>query len=387
MKASFLLFFSLVIAVYFSLNYYIYVRGLQAIPQGSSFRTYYKFLFLLLALSFIASRFLERIAINKISEVMMWIGNIWLGAILYLFLFILLLDLLRLANTLFHIFPAQVILNYAKYKLFTFYTVIGLTSLILLGSYINANSVKINELDLYTDKSGGNLSELKIALVSDIHLGTMIKNSKVDKMVNAINSLNPDLVLFAGDIVDEDLASVIAYDIGKNLVNLKSRYGSYAVTGNHEYIGGGDKSVEYIEKFGIKYLRDETILIDSSFYLTGREDRDSKRFAGKERKSLKELTADLDKKYPLIVMNHQPFNLEEAVSAGADLHLSGHTHHGQMWPLNYITEMVYEVSRGYKKIQNTHFYVSTGFGSWGPPMRSGNRPEIVFIKLKFKNKS
>ena len=132
-------------------------------------------------------------------------------------------------------------------------------------------------------------------------------------------------------------------------------------------------------------LRDTTVIIDNSFYVVGREDRDIKRFAGKERKPLGELVKDINKNLPVIVMNHQPFELSEAVERRVDLHISGHTHHGQLWPFNYITEKVYEISRGYEKRDNTHLFVSNGVGTWGPPIRIGNRPEIVNIKLKFND--
>jgi predicted MPP superfamily phosphohydrolase len=118
----------------------------------------------------------------------------------------------------------------------------------------------------------------------------------------------------------------------------------------------------------------------------GRDDRDNRRM-GEEtgRKTLKELMINLDKSFPVIVMNHQPFNLEEAEKEGADLHLSGHTHHGQLWPFNYVTNAIFELSWGYLKKGDTNFYVSSGFGSWGPPVRLGNTPEVVVFNLKFED--
>jgi predicted MPP superfamily phosphohydrolase len=130
-------------------------------------------------------------------------------------------------------------------------------------------------------------------------------------------------------------------------------------------------------------LRDTAILVDNRFYLVGREDRDRSRFIGKPRKELDELMQTVNLSLPVIMMDHQPFNLGRVAKLGIDLQLSGHTHHGQMWPFNHITTAIYELSRGYKMIGNTHFYVSTGFGTWGPPVRLGNRPEIVQIILKF----
>jgi uncharacterized protein len=157
----------------------------------------------------------------------------------------------------------------------------------------------------------------------------------------------------------------------------------YAITGNHEYIGGATRACKYLESHGIKMLRDTALFIDNSFWLAGREDRDIARFDGQNRKPLNEIMGKVDFKNPVILMDHQPFHLKEVANAGVDLQLSGHTHHGQIWPFNYITQAIYEVSMGYKRIENTHFYVSCGYGGWGPPIRIGNRPEIVNIRLNF----
>jgi predicted MPP superfamily phosphohydrolase len=212
-------------------------------------------------------------------------------------------------------------------------------------------------------------------------LGTIINRNRLSRIVKEINTLNPDIVLFAGDIVDEDIKPVIRFNLGEMLLNIKAKYGVYAITGNHEYIGGAEKADKYLSSHGIKMLRDTTILINNSFYICGREDRDSERFSGKKRKELKDLLIGIDTNKTLIVLNHQPTKLYEAVELGVDLHLSGHTHNGQLFPFNFITKKIYEISYGYKKTGNSNFYVSSGVGSWGPPIRIGNKPEIVNIKL------
>jgi predicted MPP superfamily phosphohydrolase len=221
-------------------------------------------------------------------------------------------------------------------------------------------------------------------MASDIHLGTIIARRKANRLVETINSLKPDIILFAGDVVDEDLAPVIKNNLGANLLQLKARLGVYAITGNHEYIGGAEPAIKYLTEHGVTMIRDTAIFIDQRFWLAGRDDRDKPRFSGKPRKELAEVLASVDHSYPLILMDHQPFNLEKSVEQGVDLQLSGHTHHGQLWPFNYITSAIYEVSSGYKKIGNTNIFVSNGYGTWGPPVRLGNRPEIVQIKLTFE---
>jgi Predicted phosphohydrolases len=125
-------------------------------------------------------------------------------------------------------------------------------------------------------------------------------------------------------------------------------------------------------------LRDSSVFVDESFYIVGRDDLSSQK-----RRSLTELMKEVDKKYPVILMDHQPFHLEEAIENGVDIQLSGHTHYGQMWPFNYITKMVYKLAYGYRKLGTTHFYVSSGVGTWGPPLRIFADPEIVQLRIRF----
>jgi predicted MPP superfamily phosphohydrolase len=232
-------------------------------------------------------------------------------------------------------------------------------------------------------KMANGLKSLNIVVVSDIHLGTIICKRRLERIVKKINSLNADIVLLPGDVVDEDIGPVIKQNLGETLRTIKSKYGIYAITGNHEYIGGVEPSTQYLVEHGIRELRDAVTTIAGSFYVVGREDVSYNRGVQRIRKPLNELLNVVDKSLPIILMDHQPFRLNEAEEQGVDLQLSGHTHHGQMFPINFITKRIFEVSWGYKKKGNTHVYVSCGVGSWGPPVRIGNTPEIVNIKLTF----
>jgi len=158
----------------------------------------------------------------------------------------------------------------------------------------------------------------------------------------------------------------------------------FAVTGNHEYIGGVEEACAYLTAHNVVMLRDQAVKVNGSFFLVGREDRSANRNKSRQRKSLEELMRNVDRRYPVILMDHQPFRLEDAVNQGIDLQLSGHTHHGQLWPISYIIQAIYQVGWGYRKIAGTHIYVSNGVGTWGPPIRIGNRPEILNIRLQLK---
>jgi len=382
---QFLIFLTVVLVVYGAVNFYIFIRGFQAIPPGSGWRPWFSLIFWGLASTFILARILERAYPSLLSGIVTWIGSFWLGFMLFFFLSVVLIDLLRLLNSFLHFFPLWIYTDPLQTRLTILFIILGLASLLVAVSFLNARIPRVKELNLVISKPKAVPRDLVIVMASDIHLGTIIASRKANRLVKTINSLHPDLVLFAGDIVDEDLTPVIRNDLGGALSRIEAPLGVYGITGNHEYIGGVEAAVKYLEDHGIRMLRDTAVLIQNRFYLVGRDDRDKPRFTGKPRKEIEELLGDLDTGYPVILMDHQPFNLAHHSQLGIDLQLSGHTHDGQLWPLTYLIDAIYEVGWGYKKISDTHFYVSSGFGTWGPPLRLGNRPEILKINVKFTN--
>ncbi len=363
--APFIIFFSIVLVIYGLLNTYIFSRFIQCIPSGSPFRIWAIVLFWVVAGSFIVARFLERAYPCDFTEVMTWIGSFWLGAMAYFFLAVLLIDFARLINHFIPFFQQLFYADYQKTKLIALFITIGIVMITVTAGFINARNPVITMLDLNISKSVQGSKTLKIAMASDIHLGTLVGKRGASRLVRMINGLHPDIILLAGDLVDEDLKPVIRRNLGDTLKNLHAPLGVYAITGNHEYIGGAEEAVAYLTAHNIKFLSDTTELIDNRFYLAGRDDRDKTRFTGKPRKPLADVLKGVDHSHPIILMDHQPFQLSIPEELGVDLQLSGHTHHGQIWPFNYITNAIYEVSRGYKKKGNTNIYVSCGFGTWG----------------------
>ena len=382
-KINFVIFFSIALSVYALINYYIFIREWEAGGFQSTWRTVYVAAFLLLSLSFIAGRVLERVSLSWLSTTLVLLGSFWLAAMVYFLLFAFAIDILRLLNFFIPFFPPFLTINPEHTKEVASAIVVIVVSFIVLGGYLNARTPRIKTLVLSIPKKGSGVKSLNIAVASDIHLGTIVCKSKLERIVALINSLNPDLVLLPGDVVDEDIGPVIRNNLGETLRKIRSKYGVFAITGNHEYIGGVEPACKYLGEHSITMLRDASVKIDDVLYVVGREDISIRGFTGKTRKPLPELMMDVDKNFPVILMDHQPFRLEEAEANGVDLQLSGHTHHGQLWPFNFITKKVYELSWGYMKKGNTHFYVSCGVGTWGPPIRTGNTPEIINIKLTF----
>lgn len=374
----FILIFSVIISIYGLANYYVYIRGLQAFRPTGIVHSIYAAAFIFLAVSFIASVFLERADIVTIGRPLSWIGSFWLAAFIYFLLITAAIDLFRLVNHFIPFFPTFITANpNCAAQITGIVEVLIVVGLVLFG-FINAHIVRVRSLDITVTKEAGKRKTLNIVMASDIHLSSIIGRSRIDHLVEKINSLSPDVVLLPGDILDGDLNPVIDQNLGESLRRIKAPLGVYAVTGNHEFYGGIERACEYITEHGVKMLRDTMVFLDSSFYIVGREDREVRK-----RKTLSELMENADKKFPVILMDHQPFHLEEAEANGIDLQLSGHTHHGQMWPNNYITDMVYELDYGYLVKGSTHIYVSSGVGTWGPPIRIAADPEIVNVRMRF----
>ncbi|MBD3226403.1 MAG: metallophosphoesterase [Caldithrix sp.] len=379
------MFFSAVILVYGSVNYYLYVRGAQSLPGDSRVKTIYTIVVIFLVISFLAGRILERYAVSFVSDALIWIGSFWLAAMVYFLLISLSIDILRAID---HFLPFidRIFRQPLILKKYLFPTVIVLVILVVIGGHWNAAHPHIKKLDIQIAKESP-IDSLRIVAASDIHLGTIVGRDRFCKYVEMINALNPDIILLPGDIVDEDLAPVIRQNLGQALTQLQATYGVFGITGNHEYIGGAERAARYLQDHSVTMLRDASVLIDSAFYVVGREDLSKTRFTGQKRKTLSELIARVDTQLPVILLDHQPFNLDQSVRNGIDLQLSGHTHNGQLWPFNYITNAIYEVSFGYKQKENSHFYVSCGVGTWGPPVRTSSRPEIVVLSVKFNKRN
>ncbi len=374
-RRSFLSFFSIALGLYAIINTYIFVRLNHALPDGCWFHPVLLPLFLFVALSYIAGQFLEHKSSTFVSSLLTWIGSFWLGAITWFLPIFIIIDLLKLALGIFSI---ELLQGTEVIQMTTISVIIVVFVAMFLG-FLNARNIRVKPLKIIIDKP---TSPLRIAAISDMHMGSIIRRGRVKQMVRKINLIKPDLVLMIGDQVDGNPHPVMQLDLGSELKKIESKYGVFAITGNHEYIGNAEISCAYLEAHGIKMIRDAAIEV-AGIYIVGREDRAAKQFAHMERKSLGELVAPLDKTKPIILMDHTPFHLEEAEQNGIDLQLSGHTHHAQIWPWSYITKRVYEVSWGYKKKGKTHVYVSCGSGTWGPPIRIGNTPEIMSINLVF----
>ncbi len=371
------LFGILFLAIFGGLTYYVGLRGWEWVhllaPQLSGW--IYWLPFLVISLSFMLARFGGRFLPRPAVRALIRVGAYWLMIFLYA---VLTLPLLDLAGWL---LPAGVTQGLG--------TAVGTTVLLLLvGALLygvwRARNVVVVNYEVTIAKPAGNHKDMHVVLVSDTHAGAINGNDRLRHMVGMVNELNPDLVLLCGDVMDDDAEAFLEHRMADELTAIKSRLGVFAVLGNHEYISGGVREyLREMKRIGIPVLVDEWVKVDDSFYVIGRDDVSARGFVGRPRRPLKEILGGVDPSLPLILMDHQPSRLVEAQQAGVDLLVAGHTHRGQMFPNQYITRRVFEVDWGYLKKGAMHVIVSLGFGTWGPPVRIGNRPEVVSIRVRF----
>ncbi|MCK5535319.1 MAG: metallophosphoesterase [Bacteroidales bacterium] len=372
---------SIILGIFGSAGYYVYTRATQAFTGTFVSSKVFLGLYILVLVSFFMGKIIEHYSLGFISNFFVRIGSYGLGFFIYALLIIIFFDFIRFINFIIPFYPSFFTADYQKTKLIVGLVSILIISIINIKGYLNARTPVVKELEVSISKSKANFDSLNIVAISDIHLGTMVNKSKTQRLINVINELNPDLVLIAGDIIDDNIKVVKHYELLENFKNIHSKYGVYACMGNHEYISNAHTNLEYFEENGIHILKDTTVKIADSFYIIGRDDLQGERISGKVRKSIDELTTDVDFELPVFLLDHQPFKLDKIAKFPIDLQFSGHTHNGQIWPFNYITGLLFEQDWGYLKKNSTHFYISAGFGTAVMPLRVGNKSEIVSIKI------
>jgi uncharacterized protein len=248
---------------------------------------------------------------------------------------------------------------------------------IVVAGIINFNTIRTAEYQITIPGRLSGISHLKIAYVSDFHLQKVTSVHFVEKFKTKIDSIKPDLMLFGGDIVEGDSNDEKMELFERIFSSIKTRFGVFGVLGNHEYYTRKDKG-SFFSKAGIKVLVDSVVIIDSSFILVGRNDSHTK-----TRKSIEEIMETVPDFLPAIVLDHRPTEIGQISRTKTDVALSGHTHNGQLFPINFITHRIYELSYGYMKKGETHFFVSSGIRLWGPPVRTTGKSEIMIINITF----
>ena len=351
-----------ILALLIALTSYVGWHLWRITPMGWALKLTVVGLFLLWMTSFFVGFFtMERFPV-KVATVLYEVGTTWLIAFLYLLIVFMLIDI----ATLCHLLPKDIFKDNAVGLL----SMVGLIAILLVGGAFQYHHKYREELTLETDKKIE--KPLTIVMASDLHIGYHNRKVELARWVDIINAEQPDLVLIGGDIIDRSLRPVIEGNYAEEFRRIKAPV--YTVLGNHEYFSHLRQAEQFFKDAGIVLLKDSVARF-KGVDIIGRNDRMAHR-----RAAVQDLVAGLDGF--TILLDHQPYHLEEAEQAGIDFQFSGHTHRGQVWPLSWITDIIYEKSWGHHQRGNTRYYISSGLGIWGPKIRIGSRSEYLVLHVK-----
>ena len=390
----FLLPFYLGVSSYMMFRFFYWMKHCNHRFNWLRFKVPFAVVYLFMALSPVIAFLLPK---SAVAIVIRRISTYWIGIMLYSLLYVVLFDLLRL------------IAKHTKLKntlLFSRGSVISIGSVVVacavvtcLYGIFNARNIKVNEYSVTVNKSCGSDKHLKAVLVADLHMGYAIGVDHITNMVEKINQQDADIVIIAGDIFDNSYDGMDDPEgIKAQLKSIKSKYGVYAVYGNHDidekilmgftFDWGGkqlhnEKMTNFMKECNIKLINDESVLINDEFYLVGRRDTDKPGTEDGTRAEVSELTKDLDKTKTIFVLSHEPDELQKTADAGADIDFSGHTHDGQLFPGNLTIGLFWENPCGMIKKDNMYSIVTSGVGVYGTFMRVGTDAEICSVDIDF----
>ncbi len=355
-------------------NIYVFFR-IKALFISKGYKLWYTAVYLTIALIYpIFGRFSE----GETNFLFRWLGTLseyMLPLYLYLFLILLCYDLFLLLNLFLKILPARIRKSF-KFRFYALTAIIFLSVSIVVGGIINLNTIRISEYSINVPRKNSNIDHLKVAFVADFHLQQNFPWHFVEQFVRKVDAIQPDILLYGGDIVEGFRANGNLEKFESILASIHTKYGSYGVPGNHDSFGNGGQG-SFFRKAGITLLRDSLLRIDSSFILAGRNDQ------RRSRKSVNQILGNTSLDLPVLLLDHRPTELEETSQTPVNVQFSGHTHNGQLFPLNYILHSMYELTWGYKKIRNTHFFVTSGLRLWGPPVKTAGKSEIMLVNIHF----
>jgi hypothetical protein len=373
---------SLILAVYFLvyslMHFYVCLKAKHAYRFGTKTGIFFVILIAAMVFAPVIVRLSEKAGYEYFAGLMAYAGYTWMAAMFLFFSLSVCIDFCRLC-----IYAAGSILKkdfssvlYA-YRCFFVAPLICSLAIVAYG-YHEAGQIKTERLIISTDKIPKEIKRLKIAQISDIHLGLIVRQESLEKITREIRKINPDILVSTGDIVDGQINHINEFI--DPLKNINPPYGKFAVTGNHEFYAGIEASLDFMRKAGFTVLRGRGMIAGGVINIAGVDDAAGRPYNHMEISENK-LLSSLPGGLFTVLLKHKPV-VDRAAIGLFDLQLSGHTHKGQIFPFNYITRMFFPMYNGFFKLSDvSYLYVSRGSGTWGPPVRFLAPPEITVIEL------
>jgi predicted MPP superfamily phosphohydrolase len=372
------LFLLIAFSLYTAAHLYVFMKAKAAFRFGKRTGILLAFFFVLMIAAPIIVRLCENSDFDRFAIAMSYLGYMWLGGIFFFLWPSLLTDIYRVT-----IYIGKKVLR-SDLKVFTISArtafIIPLSLSVAISSYAfyEALNIQTAHITIETEKLPPGTDNVRITQISDVHIGLIIMGERLDSILQKVKESNPDILVSTGDLLDGQLDGVT--HLTEALRSIKPRLGKYAIAGNHEYIAGIDRALEFTEKAGFTILRQSGAKIADIVTLVGVDDPAFERYNGGKLPSEKLLLSQFPRERFTVLLKHRPDVRPDSINL-FDLQLSGHTHGGQIFPFSVITHFYYPNQAGLLRLENGSLYVSRGAGTWGPPIRFLAPPEISVIDI------
>lgn len=374
------------LSIYGAVHLYLLIKARAALGLGFGLSLVMALLLTVMAVAPVAVRLLDRQGLHMAARILAYLGYTWMGLIFLFFSLGLCLDVFNLSMRLLALMPGSVAGRLVWTGKSAFFVLV--LSVVLLGiwSGFNAWQIKLDRVSLQTAKLPSQFAKLTIVQISDLHLGTMVGERRLGRILDVVREAEPDLLVCTGDLVDAQMDRLKG--LADILAQIRPPLGKFAVTGNHEFYAGIAQSERFLQAAGFRVLRNQEYHLDDLLTIVGVDDRVGRRYRGNSPEDQREaaLLGNLSSKRFTLLLKHRPV-VEPASLGHFDLQLSGHTHGGQIFPFTLITGLVYDNQSGLARLdKGSLLYVSRGAGTWGPPMRFLAPPQVTVIELTGKEK-
>jgi predicted MPP superfamily phosphohydrolase len=373
MSLFLLAFFSL----YGGMHAYIFGR-LRLLLRGRRQRIAFAFFLVLMIVVPVVVRMAERKGFADLSVIIAWAGYLWMGFAFILIVFLALFDLWLMAMRVRQSFGAAKIDAQFKIRVLRFTVFAAL--LATCYGFCEALLIRTENLTVHSAKIPPGTPRIRIVQISDVHVGVMIGKWRLKRMLAAVSAANPDIVVATGDIVDGQIHRLNG--LSRLFNEIKPRYGSFAVLGNHEFYVGLQNSLDFLRVSGFRTLRKEAVAVLPFLVIAGVDDAAAQRWGDVGNSDEQGLFTATGSKPYTILLKHRPA-VDQRSSGKFDLQLSGHVHKGQIFPFNFLTYLSFPVDSGANRLgDGSILYVSRGTGTWGPPIRFLAPPEVTIIDIQ-----
>lgn len=371
--------------IYGLMNGYAFLKARAALHFGPAIGIPLALFLIFMIIAPLGIRVLERLGHEEAAKALSWAAYLWLGFLFFFLVCGLLLDLWRVLGSAAAFLAGRDSSGWVPGARFALFVPVAVSLAALTYGYFEALNIRTERIVIETDRLPEKVERFRVCQISDVHLGLIVRDQRLERMLDIARRERPDLLVSTGDLVDGQLDRLSA--LSARLREIRPAYGKFAVTGNHEFYAGLDKALAFTRDAGFEVLRGEVRQIGDFLTIAGVDDPAGVGFGlrGRENGEIG-LLSSLPRNRFILFLKHRP-TVEEGTRGLFDLQLSGHTHHGQMFPFNLAVRLYFPVGSGLHDLGRSHVYVSRGSGTWGPPIRFLAPPEVTVIDLVKKRQS